>query len=171
MNRAKSGIVLIGMPGCGKSTLGKVLANELNYKYFDMDSYIEEKTDKSISELFKNGEDYFRDIESEACIELSKKKRCLISSGGGVVKRKENIEILKENFILVFIDRPLEEIANDIQVSTRPLLKDGKEKLYALYDERYDLYKNAADIIIVNDKYIKDTIDKCKSKLKNLIKL
>lgn len=170
MNGVKSGIVLIGMPGCGKSTLGKVLAKELNYNYYDMDSYIEEKTNKSISELFKNGEKYFRDIESEVCIELSKKKNCLISSGGGVVKRKENIDVLKQNFILIFIDRPLEEIASDIKVSTRPLLKDGKEKLYSLYNERYELYKNAADITIVNDKYIKDTIDKCKSKLKNLIK-
>ena len=159
------------MPGCGKSTLGKVLAKELNYSFCDMDSFIEMKTNKTIAEIFEKGEEYFRDIESEACIDLVNKKRTLISSGGGVVKRAENIEVLRENSIVIFIDRPIEYIANDIEVSSRPLLKDGKEKLYSLYKERYELYKKAAHIIVINDGYIKEAIEKCKSELKNVIKL
>ena len=70
----------------------------------------------------------------------------------------------------MFIDRPVDNIAKDVEVSTRPLLKDGKEALYKLYDERYELYKNAADITIVNNGFIKDVINKCKNQLKDLIK-
>lgn len=171
MKELKDKVVLIGMPGCGKSTLGKVLANELNYNFCDMDTYIESKTNKTINELFENGEEFFRDIESEVCVELSNKKRTLISSGGGVVKRDSNVDVLRENCIVVFIDRPIEDIASDIEVAARPLLKDGKERLYSLYEERYELYKKAAHVIVVNDGFIKDTIEKCKLELKNLIKL
>ena len=92
-------IVLIGMPGCGKTTLGKILNKELSMEFYDMDNYIERKTDKKISELFEKGENYFRDIESLACEELSKNKNVIISTGGGVIKRKENIDFLKESIV------------------------------------------------------------------------
>ncbi len=91
----KRKIVIIGMPGSGKTTIGKILSKELNLKFYDMDEYIQETRSKTIMELFENGEDYFRDIETEACRELADKSNVLISTGGGVVKRKENIYILK----------------------------------------------------------------------------
>ena len=123
----KNKVVLIGMPGCGKSTIGKLISKELNLKFFDMDKYIENMTSKTIPELFENGEEYFRDFETKACEELAKINNALISSGGGVVKRKENIDILKkEASYIIFIDRPLEELLNDIDISNRPLLKDGR---------------------------------------------
>ena len=163
-------VVLIGMPGCGKTTFGKVLANELKYNFIDMDDYVEEISNKSIKDLFAESEDVFRNWETEACRQLVNKKKVIISSGGGVIKKSENINILKKESIIVFIDRPVDNIAKDVEVSTRPLLKDGKEALYKLYDERYELYKNAADIIIVNNGFIKDVINKCTNKLKDLIK-
>lgn len=158
----KNKVVLIGMPGCGKSTIGKLVSKELNLKFFDMDKYIEDMTSKTISELFEKGEDYFRDFETLACKELSEKSKILISSGGGVVKRKENIEILKKESYIIFIDRPLEELLNDIDISKRPLLKEGRKKLIKLYEERYELYKSSADKIVKNDKGIKDTVDEIK---------
>ncbi|MGN0143994.1 MAG: shikimate kinase [Clostridium sp.] len=156
----KSKIVIIGMPGSGKTTIGKILGEKLNLKFYDMDEYIQETRSKTIMELFEKGEDYFRDIETEACKELAQKKGILISTGGGVVKRKENIDILKEDSIIIFLDRPVEKILEDVDVSKRPLLKDGKEKLLKLYKERYDLYREAADKIIVNDTTMDSVIDK-----------
>lgn len=153
-------IVLIGMPGCGKTTLGKILNKELAMEFYDMDNCIERKANKKISELFEKGENYFRDIESVVCKELSKKKNVIISTGGGVIKRKENIDFLKENGIVIFIDRSVDDIIGDVDISKRPLLKEGKEKVLKLYEERYLLYKNYADKIVVNNTNIEDTKNK-----------
>jgi shikimate kinase len=158
----KNKVILIGMPGCGKSTVGKLVSKELNLNFFDMDKYIESMTSKTIPQLFEQGEDYFRDFETLACTELSEKSNILISSGGGVIKRKENIEILKKEGYIIFIDRPLEELLNDVDISTRPLLKDGREKLIKLYEERYELYKSSADKIVKNDKDIREIVEKVK---------
>ncbi|MCI7442251.1 MAG: shikimate kinase, partial [Clostridium sp.] len=125
MKNLKSNIVLIGMPGCGKTTVGKVLAKRLGYKFCDMDSYIQEISKKTIKELFEPGEENFRDWETKACEELSKCRNTIIASGGGVVKREKNIEILKKSCTILFIDRPVERIINDVDINSRPLLKDG----------------------------------------------
>jgi len=167
----KNKVVLIGMPGCGKSTIGKVVSKELNLNFFDMDKYIENMTSKTIPQLFEKGEDYFRDFETLACKELSEKNNILISSGGGVVKRKENIEILKKESYIIFIDRPLEDLLNDVDISKRPLLKDGSEKIIKLYEERYELYMLYANQIVKNDKNIRDTIDVIKKVIKLNIKI
>ena len=153
-------ITLIGMPGCGKTTIGKLLSKKLNYQFIDIDSYIEEKQGKTIDEIFKNGEEYFRNIETEACRELGEIKNSIISSGGGVVKRYINIEYLKRESIVIFIDRPLIQILNDIDDKKRPLLANGKEVLYKLYDERYELYKKYCDYRIKNIVSLEEVIDK-----------
>lgn len=158
----KNKVVIIGMPGCGKTTVGKILGEELSLEFIDMDEYIEETTGKTISQIFENGEDYFRDIETKACEELIKRDNILISTGGGVVKKPINMEILKRDSVVIFLDRPVENILGDVDVSQRPLLKDGKEKLLKLYDERYELYKKYADKIIVNDCNIEEVLDKFK---------
>lgn len=158
----KNKIVLIGMPGCGKTTIGKILSTQLNLKFYDMDEYIQETSGKTIAELFEKGEDNFRDLETQACRDLIKKNNVIISTGGGVVKRKENVDILKEDSTIIFLDRPVEKIIGDVDVSKRPLLKDGKEKVLVLYKERYELYKKAADKIIVNDGTVKDVVEKIK---------
>ena|SRR5471030_2564351 len=167
----KNKVVLIGMPGCGKSTIGKIVSKELNLNFFDMDKYIESMAAKTIPQLFEKGEDYFRDFETLACKELSEKNNILISSGGGVVKRKENIEILKKESYIIFIDRPLEDLLNDVDISKRPLLKDGSEKIIKLYEERYELYMLYANQIVKNDKNIRDTIDVIKKVIKLNIKI
>lgn len=160
MKDKEKSITLIGLPGCGKTTVGNLLSDKLNYEFIDMDFYIEKKQGKTIIELFKNGEDYFRSIETETCRELGEKGKTIISSGGGVVKKAINIEYLKNNSIVVFIDRPVENILSDIEVEKRPLLANGKEVLYKLYDERYNLYKNYCDYRVENTGSIDEIVDK-----------
>ncbi|MFL0168454.1 shikimate kinase [Candidatus Clostridium helianthi] len=163
----KNNIIIIGMPGSGKTTFGKILAEELNIKFFDMDEYIQEKTGKTTMQLFENGEEYFRDIETETCKELMGYNDILISTGGGVIKRKINIDILKNGGTIIFLDRPVDKILEDVDVSYRPLLKDGKEKLLKLYDERIELYNEYAEEKVINDSDISVVIDRIKEIIKN----
>ena len=143
-------IVLIGMPGCGKSTIGYRMSQKINYSFFDADKYLEEKENRIISDIFsKEGEEYFRKLETKYLKDLSKKEQIIISTGGGAVKKKENIDILKQNGIIIFLDRTIEDISKENH-ENRPLLQNI-ENLWKLYDERIDLYRKYADIIIKND--------------------
>lgn len=156
-------IVLIGMPGSGKTTIGKILSEKLDREFCDIDAYIEELHDKKISDLFKDGENIFRKIEMRAVEEISKRKGIVISTGGGVVKFPQNIYNLKKNGKIIFIDRAVDDIIIDVNMKTRPLLKDGIEKIFLLYEERYILYKGYADYIVSNtstiDKLVDDIVD------------
>ncbi|HEY8499534.1 MAG TPA: shikimate kinase, partial [Clostridia bacterium] len=145
----RKNIVLTGIMGCGKTTIGRMLAEKLSIEFIDLDQYIEQKWG-GITELFKKGEEYFRNIESKAVAEVSEKEGAVIATGGGVVKRNENIAALKRNGIIFFIDRPLEDILSDVDISDRPLLKEGKEKLIQIFSERYNLYINTCDVRIKN---------------------
>lgn len=151
-------IVLIGMPGSGKTTIGFLLSEKLKMKFIDMDDYIEKREKKTIKELFAVSEECFRDAETKCSEELSKLANCVIAAGGGIVKRKENISMLKQSSIIIFINRPVEDIACDIDMSTRPLLKDGIKRLYDLYDERIDLYKSYCDVEVDNSGGISETV-------------
>ncbi|WP_314396219.1 shikimate kinase [Leptotrichia shahii] len=143
-------IVLIGMPGCGKSTIGYRMSQKINYSFFDADKYLEEKENRIISDIFsKEGEEYFRKLETKYLKDLSKKEQIIISTGGGAVKKKENIDILKQNGIIIFLDRTIEDISKENH-ENRPLLQNV-ENLWKLYDERINLYRKYADIIIKND--------------------
>ena len=143
-------IVLIGMPGCGKSTIGYRMSQKINYSFFDADKYLEEKENRVISDIFsKEGEEYFRKLETKYLEDLSKKEQIIISTGGGAVKKKENIDILKQNGIIIFLDRTIEDISKENH-ENRPLLQNI-ENLWKLYDERINLYRKYADIIIKND--------------------
>lgn len=152
-------IILIGMPGSGKTTIGRILSNKLHMQFIDMDDAIKKMTYKSIEELFEQGEEHFRDAESAVCIMLSSNIACVIACGGGIVKRKDNINILKKSGSIFFIDRPIEKIASDIDINTRPLIKDGIENLYRLYEKRINLYKDAADFVVLNDTTATDAAD------------
>lgn len=167
MNLYKN-IVLIGMPGSGKTTIGKLLGKRLNVSFCDIDEYIEQSEKKSISEIFKSGEDYFRQIEAKAVEEVSKTYPQIISTGGGVVKNHKNIDNLKRNGIIFFINRPLELILSDVEIKNRPLLKEGKDKLYTLFKERYALYKEYCDYEILNTGNIEDVLKEIESRMETV---
>jgi shikimate kinase len=155
-------IVLIGMPGCGKTTIGKKLSAILKKEFIDMDEYIEKMENRSIDEIFLAGEENFRNIESAASTEIAKKNNLIVSTGGGIVKRAENIDKFRKNSIIIFVNRPLEFIETDIDISKRPLLKDNKNALNSLYIERYPLYKRYCDYEVINDKDIKYIVNEIK---------
>ena len=143
--RDKKNIVLIGMPASGKSSVGRVLEKSLSKPLFDSDSIIEQTENTSISKIFENlGERYFRDKESEIIKKLSKKSGVIISCGGGVILRKENMDFLKQNGKIYFLDRSLENLQ---AFSDRPLSSD-RVSLEKRYNERYHLYREYADKII-----------------------
>ncbi|MCY6959243.1 shikimate kinase [Clostridium brassicae] len=167
MNLSKN-IVLIGMPGCGKSTIGKELAKELKIKFCDIDEYIVKVTGLSIEQIFRGGEDTFRLIEKRCVKEISKMSPQVIATGGGVIKDSENIKELKGNGIIFFINRSIEKISTDVDILSRPLLKSGKEKLYDLYEERYFLYKRYCDYEIINDSCINEVKDKIITQLRRI---
>lgn len=144
-------IVLIGMPGSGKSTLARMLSSKLRIPMVDLDTEIETFTQKEISELFEMGESHFRDIETQVAKKFAMKKPLIISTGGGIILREENIQALQQNGIIIFLNRSIESISNDIQISTRPLLQSGSHKLQKLHAERIDLYHKYAHITIENN--------------------
>lgn len=165
----KTNILLIGMPGCGKSSIGSTLAKELNLKYVDMDDYIEQKCNTTISEMFKNGEKYFRDIETEVAKELSKREDTLISAGGGVVVREENMKYLKSSSTVIFINRSVKNLLKSKSLGTnRPLLRNNEQHVHDLYKQRIDLYRKYADFEVENNGYFRNTIGEIKNKLNEI---
>lgn len=140
-------IFIIGLPGCGKTSISKMLAKKINLGVYDLDEIIEERENKNITEIFNiYGEEYFRNIETKVLKEISLKNKCIISTGGGIILKKENRDIIKKNGISIFIDRDVDSILNNINTENRPLLKN-KSKLIELHNQRYKLYKESADII------------------------
>ena len=161
-------IVLIGMPACGKSTIGYWLSKKINYPFVDVDRYLEEKENRIISDIFSNeGEEYFRELETKYLKELSEKEGIIISTGGGAVKNKENIDILKENGIIVFLNRTIDDISRENH-RNRPLLQNP-DNIQKLYDERIKLYRRYADIIIKNDDSMDVIVDRIITALKGKI--
>lgn len=153
MNKDKN-IVIIGMPGSGKTTFGKLLAERLGRSFIDADDFVVELEGKTIPDMFAISEEYFRDAETRAAEALAAKNGLVIACGGGVVKRAVNIQTFKQSGVVIFIDRSPDDIVTDVDVASRPLLKDGKQKVYDLYDERIALYRSAADYTVANDKDI-----------------
>lgn len=138
----KENIVLIGMPGCGKSTVGRILAGRSGRRLIDTDSLTESDCGMRISEMFERyGEEYFRDRETEAVKSAAAQSGCVIATGGGAVLRPENVAALKQNGRLYFLDRPVEQL---IPTRDRPLAGSA-EAIRRRYEERYGIYTACAD--------------------------
>lgn len=143
----KKNIVLTGMPSSGKTTIGEILAKELNMQFLDCDKEIVKRQGMEISQIFKLlGESGFRDIEAQVIAELSANQNCVISTGGGAVLRHENIILLKGNGRIYFIDRPLVDLT---ATDDRPLSSNAQD-LKKRYEERYEIYCDTADKRIEN---------------------
>lgn len=143
---------LIGMPGCGKSTIGLILSEMTKMPIIDLDNYIVENQKHTISDIFKNnGENYFRNIETKCLKCVSLENKVIVSTGGGIVKRAENIDIMKNTGKIIFIDTTCKNILKNSSLKNRPLLADDKNKIFDLYEERYEMYLSSADFVCKND--------------------
>ncbi|MGI6621624.1 MAG: shikimate kinase [Clostridiaceae bacterium] len=145
--KTKTNIVLIGLMGSGKTTVGKKLASVLGMSFTDSDENIERSFGK-ISELFLKGEQHFRDIESKMVKCLSSLNNIIISTGGGVVLRPENMEALRKKGVVFYLKRPVEDIIESVDPADRPLIKDDPKALYRLFEEREPLYNKYCDYTI-----------------------
>jgi shikimate dehydrogenase len=154
-------VILIGMPGCGKSTLGKLLAEQLNKRFFDADACIAEKAGKSIPDIFaEGGEDAFRNLEAEVLADLGKQSSLVIATGGGCVTRPENYDSLHQNGTILWIKRDVYRLPTD----GRPLSQVGR--LEAMYKAREPLYRAFADASISNDTTIDAALEALTQALK-----
>lgn len=146
--RQVENIVLIGMPSAGKTTVGQLLARRTGKKFTDTDTLAEQRIGMTIADYFRtSGEDAFRAREQETVAEVSAVGGQIIATGGGAILRRENLTALRRNGLLVFLDRPIEQLTATVD---RPLASD-REALRRRYEERYALYRAAADVYIKND--------------------
>ncbi|HIT79684.1 MAG TPA: shikimate kinase [Candidatus Faecivivens stercorigallinarum] len=150
-------IVLIGLSGSGKTAFSKRLAARYGLPLVDMDSEIVKKAGKSINEIFaEQGEEAFRQMETECARTCGKLTGTIISTGGGVILREENMQALKQNGLVIFMDRLPEDILGE-DLSDRPLVADDQRKIYRQREQRYPLYVRYADAIVRNCKAKEDT--------------
>ena len=141
----KQNIVLTGMPGSGKSTVGRVLARQLDRELVDTDTEIIRLAKKPIPEIFaQRGERGFRDLESQVIQEVSRRTGLVIATGGGAILREENVRRLRQNGRIYFLDRPAEDI---LPTDDRPLARD-MEAVRQRYAERYPRYTSTADAAV-----------------------
>ena len=144
-------LYLIGIMGCGKTTLGKMLAAKLGCAFCDLDDEIELQEQKTISQIFaQSGEETYRTIETEVLRNVARRTQCIVSCGGGIVLRSENKKIMQESGRIVWIKRPVAEIARSVDTAKRPLLKNGADALYDIYHKREALYEDFAQEILEN---------------------
>lgn len=141
-------IVLVGFMGCGKSTTGIILAKRLGLNYVDTDRYLEQQHNKPVCDLFEeNGEEGFRELEHHAVLDLCEQTGCVISTGGGVILRDDNLPPLKENGTVVYINTPFSLCYQRIASSDRPLVVgSSREELHDLYKLRRTIYRSVSDI-------------------------
>ena len=159
----KENIVLIGMPGCGKSTVGAILAERTGRVLIDSDTRIVQKSGMQISDIFvKFGEAHFRVLEREVIEEISAESGCVIATGGGAVIDPQNVKQLRKNGRLYFLDRPLADL---LPTEDRPLASSA-EAIRARYEERYEIYSRSADEVIKEFETAEITANKIKRRQK-----
>ncbi len=163
IEQSKQNLVLIGMPGVGKTRVGTRLSELLQKPFYDTDRVITEKIGMPIPDYFAaHGEAAFRALERETIRSLSEKSGVVISTGGGAVLDGENVRQLKKNGLLLFLDRP----ADELKVSADRPLSSDREKVRKLYAVRYPIYLAACDRHILSGKNANETahqiLEECK---------
>ena len=153
LRRQMENIVLIGMPGCGKSTVGKQLAEVTGKEFVDADEKISQLAGKSIPEIFaEDGEEVFRSFETKALEELGKRSGLVIATGGGCVTKERNYPLLHQNGTIIWLKRNLDQLPTD----GRPLSQAGD--LAKMYEIRRPMYEAFADHAIDNNDSVTDTV-------------
>ena len=147
-------VSLIGMPGCGKSTIGAALARRLNKTFVDLDEEIERRTGRNIPDIFAHeGEEAFRRYEADTLADVAKHTGQVIACGGGIIKTAANVHAMRQNGFVLWVQRPLGKLAT----GGRPLSQGGAA-LKQLQTERTPLYRAAADAVLDNSTTLADVV-------------
>ena len=166
----KTNITLCGMMGSGKSAIGRILANKLNYNFIDVDKVIENEAKKTIKKIFEeDGEMYFRDLEEKITINTLENREAIVSLGGGAIINKNIRNSIKKNSYNIYLNVDVDILTKRLQFSkTRPLIykKDLKKELINLINKRKKFYQKA-DLIIKNEKNIIETTENIIKKIIN----
>ena len=152
----KDNIAIIGFMGSGKTTVGEILAERLEYRFFDLDRLIEVSEGRSIKDIFtEDGEEYFRNIESKIIRKIIKNNNCVFACGGGAILRRENMRMIASRSDVVYLMISPSEAVKRLSGSTeRPLIsiEERNKKISELLNKRSSLYLKYAEIIINNEK-------------------
>lgn len=168
----KNNIVLIGMPGAGKSTVGVLLAKAMNYDFLDTDLIIQNRNGKKLYEIINDrGIDYFLQLENDT-LQSVETANCIIATGGSAVFGQEAMEHLKENGIIVYIKLSCEEIVRRVNnIKTRGIAMKKGKTMEDVYAERVPLYEKYAEIIVDGeDTTIEECVEKIISSLPSTLK-
>ena len=157
-------IFLIGMPGCGKTTVGQQLAQRLNKKFVDADEELEKRAGRPITEIIpRDGEAAFRTLETQTLEALGKQSGLVIATGGGCVTQMRNYDLLHQNGTIFWLTRALDKLPTD----GRPLSQAGR--LEQMYEIRRPMYRSFADAVISNDGALEDTLAEIQHELEEKI--
>ena len=134
-------LIFVGLPGSGKSTVGRLCAKALNLPFVDADKFLEQREGRSVADIFaSSGEGYFRDLESRVLAELCRREGIVLATGGGAVLRRENRRLLRDGGLVIFLDRSPWAIRRTLRRQGRPLLTDDGA-IFRLARQRRDLYR------------------------------
>ena len=155
-------IVLCGFMGCGKTTIGRVLAKRLGYRFADTDDMLTAQTGQSISQIFaESGESHFRDLEHQVVQRAARLSRHVISTGGGVMTFERNAQLLSERAFVIHIHRSFEDCYKTIRQRTdRPIGSKSREELLQLYETRFAAYEKYAHYTLTNDISIEEAVSR-----------
>lgn len=166
----KLNITLCGMMGSGKSSIGRLMSQQIDYNFIDIDKLIEKKRNKSINKIFEEqGEKYFRQLEEEVTINALQNKNTIISLGGGAIVNDKIRSYIKKNSFNIYLKVSIDILNKRLQNSrNRPLInkKDLNQILKELFEKREKFYQKA-DLVIKNEKNINATIKNILKKLKD----
>ncbi len=142
-------IILTGMMGCGKTTCGRALAARLGLEFADMDSEIEARAGKTVSAIFAEaGEARFRELETACARALGAREGLVVATGGGVVLRAENMQALRRNGVVFFLNRAADDIFDRVDLRARPLAQGGKQAFLRTFAAREARYRETADFVV-----------------------
>ena len=162
LRRQMENIILIGMPGCGKSTIGRLLAQRTGKKFVDADDALEARLGRKITDIIpQDGEAAFRRMESDTLSELGKQSGLVIATGGGCVTQQRNYPLLHQNGTILWLTRQLHKLPTE----GRPLSQPGK--LQEMFAQRQSLYRQFADAEISNDGPVEETLEAIRAVLES----
>ena len=151
-------LYLVGLPGAGKTTVGRIISRRLNLQFIDLDRLVLQREQLSMKELYARGESYFQDRETEALIWVRDHcDRCVVATGGGIADREENVRLLEQQPVLYVVRRP-DSILRTLNTDKRPSFENDPDRIYQFAEARTPVYERIADVRVMNNRSLHSCI-------------